>query len=131
MVAFGLAPSLVMYVWSLSNMGKLGWLAAFVYTAGAALRLARSILRGGHEIDAVFFRGDGVYNALRGRASETSTPNLADDWAALAGDAGIALLLCSSAASRRLDNAPGDGFITAGLADVLERMAACDRVLSL
>ncbi len=41
MVAFGLAPSLVMYVWSLSGLGKLGWLAAFVYTAGAALRLAR------------------------------------------------------------------------------------------
>ena len=41
MVAFGLAPSLVIYVWSLSTLGKLGWLAAFVYTAGAALRLAR------------------------------------------------------------------------------------------
>lgn len=41
MVAFGLAPSLVMYVWSLNHLGKLGWLAAFIYTAGAALRLAR------------------------------------------------------------------------------------------
>lgn len=41
MVAFGLAPSLVMYTWSLNGLGKLGWLAAFVYTAGAALRLAR------------------------------------------------------------------------------------------
>jgi len=41
MVAFGLAPSLVMYEWSLSNLGKLGWLAAFIFTAGAALRLAR------------------------------------------------------------------------------------------
>lgn len=41
MVSFGLAPALVMYEWSLSSMGKLGWLAAFVYTAGAALRLAR------------------------------------------------------------------------------------------
>ena len=41
MVAFGLAPSLVIYVWSLSTLGKLGWLAAFVYTAGTALRLAR------------------------------------------------------------------------------------------
>ncbi len=41
MVAFGLAPSLVMYQWSLSNLGKLGWLAAFIFTAGAALRLAR------------------------------------------------------------------------------------------
>jgi len=41
MVAFGLAPSLVMYEWSLSSLGKLGWMAAFIYTAGAALRLAR------------------------------------------------------------------------------------------
>ena len=41
MVAFGLAPSLVMYEWGLSTLGRLGWLAAFIYTAGAALRLAR------------------------------------------------------------------------------------------
>ncbi len=41
MVAFGLAPSLVMYEWALFNLGKLGWLAAFIYTAAAALRLAR------------------------------------------------------------------------------------------
>lgn len=41
MVAFGLAPALVMYLWALSGLGKLGWLAAFVYTAGTALRLAR------------------------------------------------------------------------------------------
>ncbi|MCW8959287.1 MAG: CDP-diacylglycerol--serine O-phosphatidyltransferase, partial [Gammaproteobacteria bacterium] len=41
MISFGLAPALVMYEWSLHSMGKLGWLAAFIYTAGAALRLAR------------------------------------------------------------------------------------------
>jgi len=41
MVSFGMAPALVMYQWALSGMGKLGWLAAFVYTASAALRLAR------------------------------------------------------------------------------------------
>ena len=41
MVAFGLAPSLVMYEWGLFHLGKLGWLAAFIFTAGAALRLAR------------------------------------------------------------------------------------------
>ena len=41
MVSFGVAPALVMYVWALKNMGKLGWIAAFVYCAGAALRLAR------------------------------------------------------------------------------------------
>ncbi len=41
MISFGLAPALVVYEWSLSTMGKLGWLAAFLYTAAAALRLAR------------------------------------------------------------------------------------------
>jgi len=48
MVSFGVAPALVMYQWSLSSMvdlgwqwGKLGWLAAFIYTACAAMRLAR------------------------------------------------------------------------------------------
>jgi len=41
MVAFGLAPALVVYEWALFDLGKLGWLAAFIYTAGAALRLAR------------------------------------------------------------------------------------------
>ena len=48
MVSFGLAPALVMYEWALGGMAnlgwvpaKLGWLAAFIYTAAAALRLAR------------------------------------------------------------------------------------------
>lgn len=41
MVSFGLAPALVIYEWALSGLGKLGWLAAFIYAASAALRLAR------------------------------------------------------------------------------------------
>lgn len=41
MVSFGAAPALVMYEWALRPMDKLGWVAAFVYVAGAALRLAR------------------------------------------------------------------------------------------
>lgn len=41
MVAFGLAPGLVLYSWSLFALGKLGWFAAFLYTAATALRLAR------------------------------------------------------------------------------------------
>jgi len=41
MVSFGAAPALVVYEWTLRGMGKLGWIAAFVYVAGAALRLAR------------------------------------------------------------------------------------------
>ena len=41
MVSFGIAPGLVAYNWALSGMGKFGWLAAFVFVACAALRLAR------------------------------------------------------------------------------------------
>ena len=41
MVCFGAAPALVVYEWTLRGMGKLGWAAAFIYVAGAALRLAR------------------------------------------------------------------------------------------
>ncbi|AWL12647.1 CDP-diacylglycerol--serine O-phosphatidyltransferase [Saliniradius amylolyticus] len=41
MISFGIAPALVAYSWGLTDMGKLGWLASFVYVAGAALRLAR------------------------------------------------------------------------------------------
>jgi CDP-diacylglycerol---serine O-phosphatidyltransferase len=41
MVSFGAAPALVVYEWALKSMGKMGWIAAFIYCAGAALRLAR------------------------------------------------------------------------------------------
>lgn len=41
MVSFGVAPALVMYVFALKGLGKFGWIAAFVYCAAAALRLAR------------------------------------------------------------------------------------------
>jgi CDP-diacylglycerol--serine O-phosphatidyltransferase len=41
MVSFGAAPALIVYEWALKGMGRLGWIAAFIYVAGAALRLAR------------------------------------------------------------------------------------------
>jgi CDP-diacylglycerol--serine O-phosphatidyltransferase len=41
MVSFGAAPALVMYEWALRDLGRVGWIAAFVYCVGAALRLAR------------------------------------------------------------------------------------------
>jgi CDP-diacylglycerol--serine O-phosphatidyltransferase len=48
MVSFGVAPALIVYLWSLAHlrevsnfMGKLGWLAAFIYATATALRLAR------------------------------------------------------------------------------------------
>jgi len=41
MVSFGVAPALVIYVWALQPLGRLGWVAAFIYCACAAIRLAR------------------------------------------------------------------------------------------
>ena len=56
MVSFGLAPALVIYVWSLSSLGKLGWLGAFVFAAATALRLARFNTQAS-SADKRFFQG--------------------------------------------------------------------------
>lgn len=56
MVAFGAAPALIVYIWALKDMGKLGWIPAFVYIAGAALRLARFNVNIG-VVDKRFFQG--------------------------------------------------------------------------
>lgn len=55
-VSFGMAPALVMYVWALQGLGRWGWLAAFVYVVGAALRLARFNTNIG-VVDKRFFQG--------------------------------------------------------------------------
>ncbi len=41
MVCFGAAPALIMYEWALQGLGRVGWIIAFVFCVGAALRLAR------------------------------------------------------------------------------------------
>ncbi|PWK84710.1 CDP-diacylglycerol--serine O-phosphatidyltransferase [Fulvimonas soli] len=63
LVSFGLAPSLVLYDWSLAALkgfgplwGKIGWAAAFLYAACAALRLARFNTQVG-VIDKRYFQG--------------------------------------------------------------------------
>jgi CDP-diacylglycerol--serine O-phosphatidyltransferase len=56
MVSFGAAPALIVYHWALKDMGKLGWIPAFVYIAGAALRLARFNVNIG-VVDKRYFQG--------------------------------------------------------------------------
>jgi CDP-diacylglycerol---serine O-phosphatidyltransferase len=56
MVSFGVAPALVAYSWALKDMGRLGWIAAFIYCAGAALRLAR-FNSSAEATDKRFFQG--------------------------------------------------------------------------
>jgi CDP-diacylglycerol---serine O-phosphatidyltransferase len=56
MVSFGLAPALIVYVWALQGLGRFGWMAAFVYCAAAALRLARFNVNIG-VVDKRYFQG--------------------------------------------------------------------------
>ncbi|MBL7003610.1 MAG: CDP-diacylglycerol--serine O-phosphatidyltransferase [Gammaproteobacteria bacterium] len=63
MVSFGIAPALVIYQWSLSSLatdgllwGRIGWLVTFIYTASAAIRLARFNTQVGSS-DKRFFQG--------------------------------------------------------------------------
>jgi CDP-diacylglycerol--serine O-phosphatidyltransferase len=56
MTSFGVAPALVMYEWILTDLGRWGWAAAFIYCAGAALRLARFNANLG-VVDKRFFQG--------------------------------------------------------------------------
>lgn len=58
LVSFGLAPAILIYAWSLQALGKLGWMAAFIYVACAALRLARFNSQNQNE-DKKFFTGLG------------------------------------------------------------------------
>ncbi|HLS16584.1 MAG TPA: CDP-diacylglycerol--serine O-phosphatidyltransferase [Paenalcaligenes sp.] len=55
-ISFGMAPALVMYVWILQGLGRWGWLAAFVFVVGAALRLARFNINI-KVVDQRFFQG--------------------------------------------------------------------------
>lgn len=56
MVSFGVAPALIMYEWALGPLKKLGWIAAFIYCACAALRLARFNTKIG-SADKRYFQG--------------------------------------------------------------------------
>ncbi len=61
-VSFGMAPALVMYNYALADLGKIGWLAAFIFVAGGALRLARFNTNLGSS-DKNFFQGLAIPSA--------------------------------------------------------------------
>ncbi len=56
MVSFGVAPALIAYEWALRSLGRWGWIAAFVYCACAALRLARFNVNAA-VVDKRYFQG--------------------------------------------------------------------------
>lgn len=100
MVSFGVAPALLCYHWSLFHLGKLGWLAAFIYTATVALRLARFNTR--QSMDKRYFQGlacdagAGILTALVWLAvqQDIEGPSLSILVASL--NVGVGLLMASS-----------------------------------
>lgn len=56
LISFGLAPGLMLFLWSLEPFGRLGWLASFFYLACGALRLARFNVQSG-SLEKAYFQG--------------------------------------------------------------------------
>lgn len=102
--------------------------------ASAALRFVRAALADGDQVVAVFFNGDGIYNALPGESSDGGGPGPQTAWSGLGKEYGLDLILCPAARARRLGSAVRDRFSPSfregGLASLLELMERCDRVIS-
>ena len=86
MTSFGVAPALVMYEWILKDLGRWGWAGAFVYCAGAALRLARFNANLG-VVDKRFFQGLPVRVAYW--AGQAKLIYYADPYVAVEASAGL------------------------------------------
>ena len=56
LISFGLAPGLMLFLWSLEPFGRLGWLASFFYVACGALRLARFNVQAA-SLEKAYFQG--------------------------------------------------------------------------
>lgn len=54
LVAFGVAPGILIYIWGLQSFGRLGWLASYMYVVCGALRLARFNVQQGTQIKNYF-----------------------------------------------------------------------------
>jgi sulfur relay protein TusD/DsrE len=97
----------------------------------SALRFARAAATTGLQVSAVFFREDGVYNALLATEADPGTPELADSWLEFAELSDTRLLLCSASSQRRLPaGGISPGFFPTGLAEMFELMQQSDRVVS-
>jgi CDP-diacylglycerol--serine O-phosphatidyltransferase len=56
-VSFGLAPAVLAYAWGLSELGRWGWAAGFLYVTAAAIRLARFNIQTATQTDKRYFIG--------------------------------------------------------------------------
>jgi CDP-diacylglycerol---serine O-phosphatidyltransferase len=56
LISFGMAPAVLLFLWSLQDFGRLGWLACFLFLACGALRLARFNVQAG-VVEKAYFQG--------------------------------------------------------------------------
>jgi CDP-diacylglycerol--serine O-phosphatidyltransferase len=56
-ISFGVAPAVLAFAWGLSELGRLGWAAGFVYVTAAAMRLARFNIQTTGQVDKRYFVG--------------------------------------------------------------------------
>jgi len=100
LISFGVAPAFLIYTWALEPYGRLGWLAAFLFVACGALRLARFNVMGS-EAPKSDFQGLPIPGAAGGIASfiilqnETSWPGVAGEPVTQSWVLGMALALSS------------------------------------
>lgn len=101
--------------------------------SGVALRFLRATLDAGHQVSALYFRGEGVYHAMPGRQTDPGAADTSSQFMELADAGQFQLLLCSAALSRRFD-APRDSLQSpwqaSGLARWVELLDESDRVVS-
>jgi tRNA 2-thiouridine synthesizing protein D len=100
-------------------------------TSRLALGFARQCLADGHDVNQVFFHGDGVYLANRLTAPLVDEPNPGQLWAAWAKESGVAMVVCSTAGLRRgvreANLAPP--FQIAGTGQWLDAAQKADRIM--
>lgn len=98
--------------------------------SATAARLASGFADKGFTVQAVFFREDGVYNCVRGTSSDPGAGDLSAAWVALNEQQDTRLMVCQSSAVRRLSDSPEPPFREAGLVEVADLVADCDRVIT-
>lgn len=109
----------------------------------SALHFARAVLAAGHEIERVFFHGDGTYNATALSVPPQDEDDVGADWAAFGREHEVDLVVCVASALKRgiLDAAearryerPADslreGFVISGLGQLADAALRADRLLT-
>ncbi len=97
--------------------------------SSTAARIADGLLAEKHQL-TVFFREDGVYNAVPDTDCDSDVRDLADAWKKMGSQHRVSLLVCQSSAARRLTGQLHNPFRSASLVEFSDLLADCDRVVT-